>query len=157
MGDLIRAIHMNPCDAMARADIVGEGPAIEEQDRSPTPNELAEIEKLAEDAARIQDELRAIKDDRPTKLKKLKAELLGRMLKHGMRELKIYGRPAIEVSSSRSTKPTRKSIIETLQRMHGDEKKGRKEAIKIWNAIEVTVSNSLKIPEPSPPEVEAPY
>jgi hypothetical protein len=41
--------------------------------------------------------------------------------------------------------------------MYDDPKKGREEAIKIWNGIPLSYSDSLQIPDPVPPEIDAPY
>jgi len=148
MGDLIQSVFL--------PDGKKEEPAIDEQDRAPSPNELAALEKLAEEAAQLQDELKQKeKDERPAKLKALKAELLGKMLSHGLKELKIFGRPTIEVVTTNSRKPTRKAIIATMEKM--DKEHGKENAIKIWNMIPMTPSTSLSIPDPSPPEEDAPY
>lgn len=156
MDDLIRSVFMNPCDAMAHADIVDE-PAIEEQARAPSPNELADLEKLAEAAARLQDDIKANPDDRSKQLKVLKDELLDKMLTFKLNSLEIPGRPAIEVTTSRSTKANRKNLIATMQELLGDEKKGKTEALRIWDRLPMPESHSLKIPDPSPPEVDSPY
>jgi hypothetical protein len=157
MGDLINSIFKNPVDAITEAVVrEEEEERIAEQLRPATDNELAEIETIAEAAAKLQDELKAEPvDERPKQLKALKAELLARLLKHGMKELNIPGRPAIEVVVTNNRKPTRKAIIATMEK--ADPKEGRKKAIQLWNSIEPTTSEKVVIPEPSPPEVESPY
>ncbi len=137
---------MNPCDAIAKA--LEDEPAIEEQDSEPSSDDLEELEKLAMDAARLQDELKEIQGDRPTRLRNLKKQVLEKMLKHGLRELKLPDRPAIEVVTRNNRKPTKKAITGVL---------GKAEADKLWSSIEPTTSNSLEIPDPVPPEVESPY
>jgi len=178
VGDLIRAMLGNPLDAIAKADIVPDQsvPAqqaraeasceqIAEQVRPPTQEEQAEIEALAESAAQLQDEIKALMGDRSKKMRALKDQLKDRFLRHGLKEVTIAGRPPIELTESKNRKPTRKAIIEVMQKTMiaqlGDEKEGKKQgkmkALNLWNAIEQTTSNSISIPDPSPPEMESPY
>lgn len=173
IGDIVRvAFTDKPLDALAKADIVEDEPATE-QVREPTSNELAALEKLAQEAAELQDKLKEATGTMPGELKKLKAQVKLTMLKHGMKELTISGRPAIELTESSSRKASRKSIIAVLEtaavkkltdeqrrdakQLKAAQKEGKTKALNLWNAIEPTVSQSLKIPEPSPPEVESPY
>ena len=147
MGDLIRSVFLNPCDAIARV----EEPAICEQVKAPTEEELAEMEKLAEAAAQLQDEIsQTPKDPRPGQLKALKGELLNRLLRHGMKELDIHGRPSIEVVTTSARKINRKVLMDTMGRL--DPENGKNNAVKIWNAIPMTPSDKLVIPDPSPPD-----
>ena len=173
IGDLVRVAFGQPLDALAQADIPPAAPAIEVQDRPPSDNELAVIEKLAADAAELQDKLKVAAGSMAADLKKLKAQLKEKMIRHGMSEVNINGRPPIELTSSNSRKPTRKAIIGVLEdasvkkltdEQRGDPKQlkaakreGKTKALNLWNAIDYTTSQSVKIPDPSPPEVEAPY
>lgn len=144
-----------------------------EQVRAPSSDELQEIEALCERAARLQDEISSVVDPRPGQLKKLRDEIKSRMIKHGLRDVSIAGRPPIELVESASRKPTRKAIIDVM--MESERKKlteeqrrdpklvkkaedaGKMRALNLWNAIEPTTSYSVKIPEPTPSETEAPY
>jgi len=161
MGDLIRAMLGNPLDALARADIVSDV----EPARPPSAGELAAIQDLAENAARLQDEIQAAVGDKGGELRKLKSQLKDQMLRHGLRDVSIAGRPPIELTESSSRKPTRKAIVSAMQKAMikqlGDEEKGMKEgkmkALNLWNLIEPSKTNSLSIPDPSPPEMESPY
>ena len=162
IGDVIRATLGNPLDAVVKGI---EEPAIEEQVRAPTPNELSEIEKLATEAAGLQDELRAAVGDKQRRLKALTGQLKDQMIRHGLNDVRIAGRPPIELTTRSNRKPTQKSIVAAMQKEMvaklGDEKKGKAEgkrlALNLWNSIEPTVSQNVSIPDPSPPEVEAPY
>ena len=156
IGDLVRVAFGNPLDALALADTKPDEPAIVEQLRAPTAEELAVMEKLASDAAIAQDKLKEAAGTLAADLKKLKAQLKEQMIRFGMSEITINGRPPIELTSSSSRKPTRKAIIAVLQKQLGD-KEGKMKALNLWNKIEPTVSQSVKIPDPSPPEVESPY
>jgi len=172
IGDIIRAALGNALDALARADIVTE-PAIVDQVRPPTDEELAAITATAESAAQLQDEIKTVMGDRGRQLSKLKAELKDRMLKHGLRELTVSGRPPIELNESNSRKPTRKAIIATFQdselkklteeqRRDSKLKKkaeadGKMRGLNLWNAIETSTSYSVSIPDPVPTEMESPY
>lgn len=155
IGDLVRvAFGMNPLDALAKADTE---PAIEEQVRKPTDNELAEIEQIATDAAELQDALKEAVGDKQQRLRSLRNQLKDRMLRHGLKEIEIDGRPPIELTESSSRKPTRKAIISVLQKQLGA-KEGKMKALNLWNAIEPTTSHSVKIPDPVPAdEPESPY
>lgn len=163
IGDIIRASMGNPLDAIVKA--TAPEPAIVDQVRPATAEDLAAITATAEEAARLQDEIKATMGDRGRQLSKLKAELKDKMLKHGLRELTVNGRPPIELSESNSRKPTRKAIIKVLQDAYvlklGDKKKGEAEgkmkALNLWNAIETVTSYSVSIPDPVPTEMESPY
>jgi|3_EtaG_2_1085321.scaffolds.fasta_scaffold00329_5 hypothetical protein len=156
IGDLIRAACLGPLDALARADTIPDGAAIEEQVRPANSQELAEIEELASQAAQIQDFIKSTIGSKSQELRKLKAQLKERLLKHGMSEVNIDGRPPIELTTSSSRKGTRKSIITVLQKEFGD-KDGKMKALNLWNKIDPTTSHSISIPDPSPPEIESPY
>ena len=148
-------------------------PAIADQVRPPTSDEMREIEELCTKAALLQDELSAIKDDRPGRLKKLRDEIKLRMLKHGLRDVVIAGRPPIELAESSSRKPTRKAIVDVYVRdavsklteeqrrdpklTKKAEQEGKRLALNLWNAIEPSTSFSVKIPEAAPTEIESPY
>lgn len=169
IGDVIRAALGNPLDAIAQAS----EPAIEEQVSSPTSNEQAEIEALAMEAAQLQDELRAAIGDKQSRLRGLTGRLKDQMLKHGMRSVIVAGRPPIELVERSNRKPTRKAIIDVLQneelKQLTDEQskdpkvrqkamdQGKTKALNLWNKIEPTISQSITIPEPTPPEVDSPY
>lgn len=173
IGDIVRVAFGKPLDALAKADIKPDEPAIEVQVRPPTDNELAEIEKLAGDAAEIHDKLKAAVGDMPGKLKNLRDQLKDKMIRHGMSEVNIDGRPPIELTSSNSRKPTRKAIIGVLEeaavkklteeqrrdpkQLKAAKREGKTKALNLWNSIEYTTTQSVKIPDPAPPEVEAPY
>ncbi len=169
IGDIIRAACINPLDAIVRADGL-EGPAIDEQVRAPTDNELAELEQIAFDAARVQDELRAAVGDLDKKLRGLRDQLKERLLRHGLKEVVIAGRPPIELTESNSRKPTRKSIIEVLEAaevskivnpspkaLKEAKAKGKMKALNLWNAIPQSTSYGISIPDPTPPEVDSSY
>ena len=155
IGDMIRVAFGNPIDAMVTALVREDAEA--EQVRPPTDNERAEIEKVAMEAAALQDEL-AAHNDKFAKLRALKKDLTGRMIQHGLKELTIEGRPAIELTDTNSRKPTRKAIVAAMQKAYiaklGDEKKGMKEgklkAFALWNSIEATAGHKLTIPAPAP-------
>jgi len=177
LGDIIRVAFTDKAatlDNLAKADIISDDePAIEEQVRPPTDNELAEIELLAAKAAELQDRLKEVTGTMAGDLRKLKDQLKLKMLDHGLKELSIAGRPAIELTETSSRKPTRKAIIDVLEKAavgklteeeRRDAKKlkaakadGKTKALNLWNAIEPTAGHSLKIPDPSPPEVDSPY
>jgi len=174
IGDLVRvAFADKPLDALAKADIAPSEPAIEEQVRKPTDNEQAEIEKLATEAAELQDELKAATGDKGSRLKSLRNQLKEKMLQHGLTEVNINGRPPIELATSQSRKASRKSIVAVLEdaeakkltkEQQRDPKvlkkaksEGKKKALNLWNTIPYTVSQSIKIPDPAPPEVDSPY
>ena len=173
IGDIVRvAFTDKPLDALAQADIVPDGPAME-QVRPPTDNEAAEIEKLAMEAARLQDELKAAAGELPGELKKAKDQLKERMLRHGLKEVTITGRPPIELTASNSRKPTRKAIVGVLEEaavkklteeQRRDSKKlkaakveGKTKALNLWNAIPYSTTQSVRIPDPAPSEPESPY
>ena len=170
MGDIIRGLLGNTLDAVAKAV----EPAIDEQIVDASVQELDELRSLAEKAARAQDELKDAIGDKQKNLRKLKDELKDRMLKHGLKELKIAGRPPIEITESSSRKPTRKGIIKAYQdgytkkltdeerrdpkKVKAAEAEGKTKALNLWNSIEPSVSQSLKIPDPAPTDdVESPY
>jgi hypothetical protein len=174
IGDIVRvAFTDKPLDALAKADIVPDEPAIALQVRPPTDNELAVIEKIALDAAELQDKLKEAAGSLASDLKKLKDQLKEKMIRHGMTEVNISGRPPIELASSRSRKASRKAIIGVLEtaaekklteeerrdpkQVKRAKKEGKTEALNLWNAIDYTTTQSVKIPDPSPPEVESPY
>ena len=174
IGDIVRvAFTDKPLDALAKADIVPDAPAIAEQVRKPTPNELAAIEKIADDAARVQDELKAATGTKAADLRNLKAQLKDQMIRFGMNEITINGRPPIELTSSNSRKPTRKSIVDILEeaavkklteeqrrdakQVKKAQKEGKTKALNLWNMIPQSTSQSIRIPDPSPPEVDSPY
>ena len=154
IGDMIRVAFGNPLDAVAAALIRED--ALAEQVRPPTDNEQAEIEKVAAEAAALQDEL-AVHNEAFDKLRALKKDLTGRMIQHGMKELKIDGRLAIELTDTNSRKPTRKAIVSAMQKAYVEklgEKEGMKEgktrAFALWAALEPTIGHKLTIPAPVP-------
>jgi hypothetical protein len=151
IGDLIRAAHLG-----VRSDIVPEECIIAEQVRAPNSEELVGIQELAIQAALIQDYIKDVIGNKSRELRNIKAQLKDRLLRHGLSELSIPGRPPIELTSSNSRKLTRKSLIVILQKEFGD-KEGKMKALNLWNKIEPTVSYSLSIPDPSPPEIDCPY
>lgn len=153
MGDIIRGLLGNPLDAVAKAT----EPAISEQIVDASIDELKDLTALAEKAAKAQDELKSIIGTKQKDLRNLKNELKDRMLKHGLNDLRIAGRPPIEITESSSRKPTRKAIIEAMIKALGDEKEGKMKALNLWNMIEPTTSQSLKIPDASPVEPDSPY
>jgi hypothetical protein len=174
IGDIVRvAFTDKPLDALAKADIVPDEPAIVEQVRKPTDNELAALEKLAGEAARTQDKLKAAQGSMPGDLKKLRAQLKEQMIRYGMTEVSIDGRPPIELTSSNSRKPTRKAIVAILEeaaekklteeqrrdakQVKKAKKEGKTKALNLWSLIPQTTSQSVRIPDPSPPEVDSPY
>ena len=148
ISDIVRAAFGNPVDALVAA-LVREDEAVAEQVRPPTANEQAAIEVVASKAAALQDEISHLMGDRGKKLKALRAELTGKMLKHGMKELKIAGRPAIELTATRSRKANKKTITAALVKKLG-EKEGKMKAANLWNAIEWKNGHSLSIPQPAP-------
>jgi len=176
IGDIVRVAFGDPSqtlDHLAKADIAPDEPAIEEQVRPPTDNELAEIEKIAADAAELQDKLKEATGTMAGDLKKKKDQLKEKMIRHGLKELTIGGRPPIEITETKSRKPTRKAIIGVLEnasvgkltdgqrrdpkQLKKAKAEGKTKALNLWNSIERTTSQSLKIPDPSPPGVESPY
>lgn len=173
IGDIVRVAFSGPERTLDNLVAADTEPAIEEQIRPPTDNEKAEIEELARQAAELQDKLKEVQGDMPGELRSLKDQLKEKMLRHGMKEINIHGRGPIELTESSSRKGTRKSIIDVMERksveqlteeQRRDPKQlksakadGKKKALNLWNAIEPTVSQSLKIPDPAPPEVESPY
>lgn len=174
IGDIVRvAFSDSPLDALAKADIVPDEPAIEEQVRKATDNEQAEIEGLAREAAELQDELKKSIGDKNTRLKSLRNQLKEKMILHGLKEVVINGRPPIELTSSSSRKASRKSIIEVLEdvavgkltddqrrdprQLKAAQKQGKTNALNLWNKIPMTDSQSVKIPDPAPAEMDSPY
>lgn len=173
MGDIIRAMLGNPLDAMAKADIVADEPAIAEQVKTLDDEGLKALVELAEKAAQKQDELKAAIGDKQGELKKLKGELKESMLKYGLKELRIAGRPPIELTEKSSRKANRKNIISTMQeafvkkltdeerrdskKVKEAEAEGKMKALNLWNAIPQTPSQSLSIPDPTPVEPDSPY
>lgn len=158
IGDIVRVAFTDKSatlDNLAKADIVSE-PAIDQQVRKPTDNEQAEIEKIATEAAELQDELKKVVGDKQRRLKSLRDQLKEKMIHHGLNEVTISGRPPIELASSSSRKPTRKAIISVLQEQLG-KKEGKMKALNLWNAIEPTTSQKITIPDPAPPEMDSPY
>ena len=166
IGDVIRTTLGKPAKSDAPEELAS-------QVRPPTSEEMAEIENIATEAARLQDELRAVDDDRPARLRKLVGELKIRMLAHGLTDVVISGRPPIELGTTNNRKPTRKGIIAAFQDLELEklteeqrrdtklvkeaESKGKQNGLNFWNRIEPTTSHSVKIPDPTPPEVESPY
>jgi hypothetical protein len=156
---------------MAKADTAPD--QIEEQVRPPDQAELAAIEAIAQNAAQLQDEIRERMGDRAQRLKALKAELKGKLLQHGLKEITINGRPPIELTESNSRKPTRKAIIGVMEeacakkltdeerrepkKLKAAKAEGKMKALNLWNAIPYATSTSVKIPDPSPEELESPY
>lgn len=159
IGDVIKAAFGVPESSDATDE------AIAEQVRPPTPEELAAIEKVAAEASALQDELSKY-SDQFSKLRDLKRDLTGRMVKHGMKELKIAGRPAIELADTNSRKPTRKAIVAAMQKAYVEKlgekegmKVGKQKAFALWGTIDPTPGHKLTIPEPVPEsdEVEPSY
>jgi len=176
IGDIVRVAFTDNekvLDNIVAADTKPDEPAIEEQVRKPTDNELAEIEQLARRAAEIQDKLKEVQGDMPGELRKLKDQLKDSMMRHGLTDVSVSGRPPIELTSSSNRKPTRKAIISVLEeaavKQLTDEQRrdpkqlkkakteGKTKALNLWNAIEPTTSYSVKIPDPAPEEPESPY
>lgn len=158
LGDILRASLGHPLDALAAI------PAVDQQVRAATPNELAAIEVVAEKAARLQDEIKAAVGEKGGELRKLKDQLKQSLLQHGLKELTIAGRPPIELSETKNRKPTRKAIVATMQDALVDElgeveakKEGKIRAFKLWASIKPTIGHSLSIPDPSPPDIEPSY
>lgn len=147
MGDLIRSLSLSS----------GQTKDVVESDATvpPTEEELAAIEELAEKAAHLQDELRAAVGTKQRELKALKSQLKDRLLHHGLDEVNIAGRPPIELSVTKSRKPTRKNITAVMVEV--DPENGKKRALNLWNKIPQTKSHSISIPDPSPDDTEAPY
>lgn len=160
IGDVIRVAFGNPLDAIAAAlkRQEEEEEALAEQVRPATQVEQAAMEKVATETASLQDELSALVGDKQTRLKNLRKDLTGRMIKHGLKELKIAGRPAIELTTTRSRKGTRKSIVAAMVAKLG-EKEGKMKGTNLWNAIAFTDGVKLTIPAPLPEsgDVEANY
>jgi len=156
IGDIIRVAFGNPVDAVASA--VAREDAIAEQVRPATDNEKAEMEAVAIKAAALQDEIAEAMGDKGSRLRALRSDLTGRMLKHGVKELKIAGRPAIELTDTRSRKANKKSITAALVKKLG-EKEGKMKAANLWNALAWTNGHKLSIPQPAPEvdEVEPSY
>lgn len=157
IGDVLRAALGNPLDAMVKA--VESEPAKEslaEQAKAPTPLVLENLEKVATAAAELQDEIKGLVGEKQKQLNQLKGILKEQMLNHGLKQVTISGRPPIELTESVSRKPTRKGIIEILQKELG-EKEGKAKGMSLWNQLEPTTSYSLSIPDPNPPEIESPY
>lgn len=156
IGDLIRSVFGNPVDAIASA--LAREDAVAEQVRKPTDNEMAAIEKLAIETAALQDEIALLLADRLSRMKSMRKDLTGRMVAHGLKEIKIAGRPAIELTDTLSRKPTRKAIVAAMQKAYiaklGDKAKGMKEgkerAFALWGSIEAIPGHKLTIPEPVP-------
>jgi hypothetical protein len=164
IGDVIRAAFGNPVDAIAAA--VAREDAIAEQVRPPTDNEKAAIEKIAAEAAALQDEIADLMGDRGSRLSALRKDLTGKMIRHGLKELKIAGRPAIELANTSSRKPTRKAIVAALQKAYVEKlgekdgmKEGKLKAFALWNSLAPTPGVKLTIPAPVPEsdEVEPSY
>ncbi len=147
IGDIVRSAFGNPVDAIVAALVREE--AVDEQVRPPTSNEQAAIEAVATEAAALMDEISQLMGDRASKLKALRADLTGKMLKHGLKEIKIAGRPAIELTPTRSRKANKKTITAALVKKLG-EKEGKMKAANLWNAIEWKNSHALSIPQPAP-------
>jgi hypothetical protein len=147
IGDIVRSVFGNPVDAIVAAVVREE--AIAEQVRPPTANEQAAMEAVASKAAALQDEIAELIGDRAKRLKALRAELTGKMIQHGIKELKIAGRPAIELTATRSRKANKKTITAALVKKLG-EKEGKMKAANLWNAIEWKNGHSLSIPQPAP-------
>jgi hypothetical protein len=177
IGDIVRvAFGSSPLDAIVQGVEAAEEAeaAIQRQVRPPTDNELAEIEELAQKAAELQDKLKAASGDMPGELKKLRDQLKQKFLDHGLEEVKIPGRPPIELTSSSSRRPTRKAITdlyeeEAAKQLTEEQRRdpkqlkkakaeGKRKALNLWNSIEPTVTQSIKIPDPVPDqEPESPY
>lgn len=170
IGDILRAALGCPLDAVVQAT---SEPAIEEQVRPPTKEELAEITELAEKAARLQDEVRELVGDKNRELSALKKQLKQKFLDHGMEELQIAGRPPIELTTSNARKANRKTIVAAYQKRELElltdeqrrdpkakkkaEAEGKRKGLNLWNTIDMTTSHSLSIPDPSPPDLEPDY
>jgi len=171
IGDLIRATFGNPLDALAKADTAPD--QIEEQVRPPDQAEMAAIEEVARNAAQLQDEIKELIGDRNTRMRALRAELKENLLRFGMKEIVINGRPPIELTESSSRKPTRKAIVTVMEescvKKLTDEQRrdpkqlkaakadGKMKALNLWNAIPTSTSIGVSIPDPSPEELESPY
>jgi len=163
IGDLIRQLSFSPAKSAPPA----EEPAIQDQVRDPTEQELADLRTLAVEAAALQDELKALVGDRDRRLRALRDQLKGEFLRFGLTRLDIAGRGPIELTCSNSRKPTRKSLVEAAQRLlvaqMGEEKRaeaeaeGKKRVTNLWNAIEPTPSYGISIPDPTPSDPESPY
>lgn len=147
IGDIIRAAFGNPVDAIAAA--VAREEAVAAQVRPPTDNERAAIEKLATETAALQDEIAELLGDRGKRLSSMKKDLTGRMIAHGLKEIVISGRPAIELTQTRSRKGTRKAIVAALIEKLG-EKEGKMKGANLWNAIKFVEGHKLSIPSPVP-------
>ena len=135
---------------------------VQRQTRPATPEEMIEIEALAQKTATLQDELKLIIErvvgGRSKELAGLKAQLLDRMLTHNLTEVWVRGRPPIEVVIKNERKSSKKAIIAALTKMHGgDTKKAAAEANTLWNTIPQTKKPTLSIPEASAPDIQSPY
>ena len=170
IGDIIRGSLGNPLDAIIKAALPG--PAIADQVRPPTTDEMRGIEEVAEKAAQLQDELSEL-SPKFGELKRLKTELKAQMMKHDLREVVIAGRPPIELNESNSRKPTRAAIVAVMQEAEVKklteeqrrdpklkkkaEADGKMRALNLWNAMPQSTSYSVSIPAPAPTEMESPY
>lgn len=150
IGDIIRSIHLNPLDAIVKSPAMSEEQVVE-QVRPPTADELAEIEELAFKAGEIQDQIKGLLGDRPKELARLKDQLKERLLRHGLKEVSIAGRPPIELTESNSRKATRAAIIDVMVNKLGP-KEGKMKALNLWNQLPQSTSYSISIPDPSPPD-----
>ena len=147
IGDIVRAAFGNPVDALVAALVREE--AVDEQVRPPTANEQAAIEGVASEAAAWEEGVGQMMGDGGYKREALRGDLTGKMLKHGLKELKIAGRPAIELTATRSRKANKKTITAALVKKLG-EKEGKMKAANLWNAIEWKNGHRLSIPAPAP-------
>ena len=161
LGDIIR-LSLGPPEAVLNA--MAAIPETPEEVAPPSDNEMAEIEKLATDAAALQDFIKEAIGSKSGDLRKLKAQLKERLIHFGLKEVTIAGRPPIELNESKTRKPTRKAIVSVMQKQLVEElgeteakKEGKLRAFKLWASIEQSTSQSLSIPDPSPPEMESPY
>lgn len=158
MADLINVIFMNPLDAVVKGIADDDEEAIQRQIRPATPEEMADIESLAQRAALLQDEIKGLLGNKPRELAALKEQLLERMLNHGLPEVYVPGRPAIEVVVRNERKGSKKSLIAArTKELAGDKAKATEEITRLWNAIPQVPKESLSIPDPTPPEIDSPY
>lgn len=153
IADIISAIFARPADPPQDDD----AEAVQRQIRPATPNEMADIEALAMRTALLQDEVRALMGKKAQELRNLQQQLLDRMLNHGIPELHIAGRPAIEVVLRKERRASKKSITAALTKELGDPKKAAAEATKLWNSIPQVDKESLVIPDVAQPDIESPY